>query len=163
MLPFLLAPPCSARCCKRAREREREREREPTYRHPIPTTCWRRCAWSAGGGVCPLLIPRAKQSKERERARERKRDDLSSLFTPRGPIKTIGWAFRPGDADPSLRPRERERERERYIYIYIYRGRLFGCVEEDRHMSIYIYIYTFLFIYLFVYLFIYLYYEAFHL
>ena len=49
-----------------ARERERERERE---RHPIPTTCWRGCAWSAGCGVCPHLIPGAKQSKERERER----------------------------------------------------------------------------------------------
>ena len=49
------------------------RSDKPTYRHPIPTTCWRGCAWSAGCGVCPHLIPGAKQSKERGRQRERER------------------------------------------------------------------------------------------
>ena len=44
--------------------RTRFHTNEPAYRHPMPTTCWRGCAWSAGGGVCPLLIPGAKQSKE---------------------------------------------------------------------------------------------------
>ena len=38
------------------------------------------------------------------------------MYCPRSslpaPQQTIGWAFRPGDADPSLCPGERERERE---------------------------------------------------
>ena len=38
----------------KGRKKERERERETGG-----------CAWSAGGGVCPLLIPGAKQSKDR--------------------------------------------------------------------------------------------------
>ena len=40
-------------------------------------------------------------------------DVLPSFFTPRDPTYDwvgLGWAFRPGDVDPSLCPRERERE-----------------------------------------------------